>query len=127
MRKAAVVHVHVSRYDEISVKSLWPTMSKDKKFMQFFPDNYAEGKSPSRDYFFDLLNTLYPEYLAKIMAHANKERHSATGEGMKKDSINISDSWQEQLKAMPYLSRKFDKSTFMVILKNHFHGNLLFL
>ena len=106
LRKAAIKAVEVPRYDELSVKKLWPSMSKDAKLMQFFPNDFAESRGPSRDYFFDILNTLYPDYMVKIMAHANKERHSATGEGMKNESIAISQSWQEQLKAMPYLSRK---------------------
>ena len=106
LRKAAIKAVEVPRYDELSVKKLWPSMSKDRKFMQFFPDDFAESRGPSRDYFFDILNTLYPDYMVKIMTHANKERHSATGEGMKTESIHISESWTEQLKAMPYLSRK---------------------
>ena len=81
-------------------------MSKDAKFMQYFPDDFAETKTPSRSYFFNILSTLHHDYLVKITAHANKERHSATGEGMKTESIQISESWTEQLKAMPYLSRK---------------------
>ena len=106
MRKAAVVHIEVSRYDEVSVKRLRPSLSKDKKFMQFFPDDFAESRGPSREYFFNILSTLYPDYLVKITAHANKERYSATGEGMKNESIQISESWQEQPKSMPYLSCK---------------------
>ena len=106
LRKAAIKAVEVPRYDELSVKKLWPSMSKDKKFMQFFPDDFAESRGPSREYFFNILSTLYPDYLVKITAHANKERYSATGEGMKNESITISESWQEQLKAMPYLSCK---------------------
>ena len=82
-------------------------------FIQFFPDDFAERRGPSRDYFFDILNTLYPDYMVKIMAHANKERHSATGEGMKNESIAISQSWQEQLKSMPYLSRKLKQGNLV--------------
>ena len=106
LKKAAIKAVEVPRYDELSVKKLWPSMSKDKKFMQFFPDDFAESKGPSREYFFNILSTLYHDYLVKITAHANKERYSATGEGMKNESITISESWQEQLKSMPYLSCK---------------------
>ena len=47
-------------------------MAKDATFMLYFPDNFAENKGPSRTYFFDILNTLYPKYLAQIMSHANK-------------------------------------------------------
>ena len=37
--------------------------------MRYFPSTYPKGKGPPRDYFFNVLNTLHPEYLTKIMAH----------------------------------------------------------
>ena len=40
------------------------------------------------------------------MLHADKQRMTTEGEAMKKQSINISEYWNEQLKAMPYLSCK---------------------
>ena len=54
-----------------------------------------------------MLNTLHPEYLAQIMFHANEQRMSSTGDSTKAESIRITEFWEEQLKAMPYLSRKF--------------------
>ena len=104
--KKAITTVHVPRYDELSVKQLWPALAKDPGFRQYFPDNFAEHKGPSRSYFFDILNTLYPEYLTQISDHANKQRMTATGDGMADDRIHISEAWQERLNAMPYLSRK---------------------
>ena len=77
---------------------------KDPKFMTFFPDKYPKGKVPPRDYFFNVLNTLQPEYLQQVMAHAAKQRMSAEGENMQRESIKISQFWEEQLRAMPYLS-----------------------
>ena len=35
----------------------------DEKFMRLFADKYPDGKGPSREYFFNILNTLYPDYL----------------------------------------------------------------
>ena len=64
--------VKVPHYDELSVKRLWPMLIKDAEFTKYFPDKYPPGKGPPREYFFDILNTLYPEYLSEIMAHANK-------------------------------------------------------
>ena len=48
------------------------------------------GKGPPRDYFFNVLNTLHPEYLAKIMAHADEQRFAAEGQKMKDETIEIS-------------------------------------
>lgn len=72
----------------------------------YFPDKYPEGKAPPREYFFNVLNTVHPNYLGQIMAHANKQRWTTDGDKMKKESIKISQYWQEQLEAMPYLTRK---------------------
>ena len=72
MKKADVQRIAVPHYDELSVKNLWPQFSKDKEFTQYFPDKYPVGKGPPRQYFFDILNTLYPEYLEQVMKHANE-------------------------------------------------------
>ena len=107
LKKAEVATIEVPHYDELSVRSLWPEFKKDADFMRHFPSTYPKGKGPPRDYFFNVLNTLQPEYLAKVMAHANEQRMSSAGEGNKAESIKISEFWEEQLKAMPYLSCKF--------------------
>ena len=107
MKKSHVQKVSVPHYDELSVKSLWPQFSKDKEFTQYFPDKYPVGKGPPRQYFFDILNTLHPEYLQQVMNHANEQRMSANSGITKKESIAISQYWEEELKSMPYLSCKF--------------------
>ena len=64
MKKADVEKVTVPHYDELSVKALYPQFSKDATMMAYFPDVYPKGKGPPRDYFFNVLNTLHPDYLA---------------------------------------------------------------
>ena len=98
--------IEVPHYDELSVKNIFPQFKKDPNMMRFFPDVYPKGKGPLREYFFNVLNTIYPEYLAKILAHAAEQRFAADGEKMKNETIEISEYWAEQLKDMPYLSRK---------------------
>ena len=93
-------------YEELSVKNIYPMLMKDKEFQQYFPDHYAKGKGPNRDYFFNLLATLQPDYLWQLVEHANKQRMTGEGEMLKSQSIKMSEYWEEQLKAMPYLSSK---------------------
>ena len=93
-------------YDELSVKNIFPQFKKDPNMMRFFPDVYPKGKGPPREYFFNVLNTIHHEYLAKILAHADQQRFATEGEKMKNETIEISEYWAEQLKDMPYLSRK---------------------
>ena len=42
-------------------------------------DKIVYFKTPCNDecYFFDIMNTVYPEYLAKVMEHANQMRMTA--------------------------------------------------
>ena len=54
-----VVHVAVPRYDELSVKKLWPLMQRDQVFMQYMPDPVPDGRLPEREYFWNVLNTLH--------------------------------------------------------------------
>ena len=83
--------------------------------MAYFPSTYPKGKSAPRDYFFNILNTIHPDYLAQVMAHANKQRMSAEGEAQAAQRIQISEYWQEQLASMPYLSRK----SIFICITNH--------
>lgn len=86
-KKKEVDYVHVSHYQELSVKNLWEDMKNDEEFMKYFQDDYAEDKRPCREYFFNILNTLYPDYLAQIMQHSAKERFTAQGEDQQKQAI----------------------------------------
>ena len=94
-KKAEVATIEVPQYDELSVKTLWPEFRKDAEFMKYFPSTYPKGKGPPRKYFFDVVNTMYPEYLAKVMMHANEQRMAVHGEGQQSQTIKISQYWEE--------------------------------
>ena len=63
LRKAEVKHVDIPHYEELSVRNIYPMFKVNKRVMQYLPDKYAKGKGPPRDYFFNLLATLEPDYL----------------------------------------------------------------
>ena len=104
MMKSAVKQIEVPHYEEISVKALYPELKKDAEMMSYLPDKYPAGKAPPREYFFNILNTIHPEYLEKVMQHASKQRMTTEGEAMQQQSIKISDFWAEKLGEMPFLS-----------------------
>ena len=85
---------------------------------KYFPDVFPEGKGPPREYFYNILNTVHPDFLAQMLAHANKQRMTTEGEKGLKESIQISQFWDEQLKAMPYLSSKYYQRSIPHILSN---------
>ena len=107
LKKAQVAFIQVPHYDELSVKRLYPQLHKDPKFLSYFPDKYPKDKGPPRTYFFNVLNTIYPDFLQECMHHANEQRMAAFGEGQQNESIAISKYWEEELKSMPYLTCKF--------------------
>ena len=74
--------IEVPHYEELSTKALWPQFKKDPAMNCYFPDKYPKDKGPPREYFFNILNTVHPNYLGQIMAHANEQRHTTAGEAM---------------------------------------------
>ena len=104
LKKNAVTTIEVPYYDELSVKRLWPQYKKDPEFQKYFPDAFPGDKGPSREYFFGILNTLYPEYLKKVMAHSNDMRWTAQAPDTQKTTIKITEAWRKELESMPYLS-----------------------
>ena len=92
LKKKAVTTIEVPHYDELSVRKLWPQYKKDVEFAKYFPDSFQDGKGPARSYFFAILNTIYPDYLAKIMSHANKMRWTSKAPDTQKSSINITEA-----------------------------------
>ena len=93
MKKSEVRFIKVPQYDELSVKNLWPEFKKDADFVSYFPATFPKGKGPPREYFFDILNTLHPEYLGQVLQHANEQRMSAQAEGLQREAIAITDFW----------------------------------
>ena len=93
MKKKAVDFIHVPGWDELAVKKLWPDLKEDAEFKVYFQDEYANEKGPCREYFFNILNTVYPEYLGNIMSHAAKERFALDGAAGKTEAIKATEEW----------------------------------
>ena len=77
LKKSACKFANVPRYDELSVKNLFPRFKDDPEVMQFLQDEYPKNRQPDREYFFTILNTIHPTYVSKLIAHANEQRFSA--------------------------------------------------
>ena len=69
--------INVPKFDELSTKNIYPLFKQDPAFMIYFPNEFPKDRLPHREYFFTVLNTVYPEYLAKLITHANKMRFAS--------------------------------------------------
>ena len=107
LKKAAVRMVSVPSYKELAVSKIWAEVKDDPELKLYFCEEYSDGKYPARDYFFNVLNTGYPDYLASLIKHAHEQRNGASGEGNAMEVIEIADEWMEELKSFPFRSRKF--------------------
>ena len=72
--------VNVPKYDELSVKNIFPKFKRDAEVMQYLMDEYPANRLPDRDYFFTVLNTVHPEHVRKMIEHAQAQRFSAQGQ-----------------------------------------------
>ena len=77
---ARVRTVNVPLYDELSVRKFYPMFQGDEEVMKYLPDPTPDMRVPDRTYFFNIMNTLKPEYMKKVIAHANNLRMSAQAE-----------------------------------------------
>ena len=102
-----VIFVNVPKYDEISVKNVWPMIQQDKELMAFFPEKLPKGRMPDRAYTFNVLNTLREDYVAGIIKHAQQQRNTAADNSMQAQFIRVTPAWQEQLEKIPFVSSKF--------------------
>ena len=76
-----VNRVNVPHYDELAVATFWPMMHDDERFMRFFPSKLPKGRVPDREYFWNIMHTLHPDYVQNLIRHAQEQRNSAANKG----------------------------------------------
>ena len=98
--------VNVPHYDELSVKKFLPKFSNDEQVMKFIPEVSIESRIPARDYFWNILNTVHPDYVKNVIEHANNLRMKANDETKPHEYIEVSEQWWQKLNAVPFVSCK---------------------
>ena len=84
-----------------------PKLRGNAEFMEYMPDSLPAGKSINRDYFMTVLYSLYPEYMMKIIDHANSQRFASANSANNMDEIKVTQKMFDELTALPFHSRKF--------------------
>ena len=82
-------------------------LKADHEFASYFPTYAKEKTLPERDYFFDVLGTLRPQYLQRIVAFANKQR-GKKGERPETAYIACNPAFLDELKQCNSISSKMD-------------------
>jgi hypothetical protein len=50
-------------YEELSVKKILDMVKNESELISYLPDELLTKKIPEREYFFNILNTVYPGFL----------------------------------------------------------------
>jgi len=97
----------VPKFDELAVTKVFPLLQDNAAFMSYFPDALPKGRVVSRDYFWNVLNTIDEAYVSHLVSHANSVRYSAKAAADQTQTIEVTDEWADLLVANPYISCKF--------------------
>ena len=92
-------------FDEIGVKALYQKVLHQPGMAQYFPDKLPKGRQMSKSYMYNIWNTIHPENVQAVFEYANSVRYAVDNEKMKENTILITEEWQRELEAMPFVSK----------------------
>ena len=107
LKLSEVKWIAVPRYDELSVQNMYPKFKKDPQLSMLMPNHLPKGRLPDREYFFNCLNTLYPQYTAELVSEANKNRFESSRKSDDHAVVKVSQEWWDKLTEIPFKSRKY--------------------
>jgi hypothetical protein len=67
-----VRQIIVPKLDELGIKYMLQMVKDDEELMMYLPDDYLKKMVPDRAFFFNTINTIYPNYLYNLVVAANK-------------------------------------------------------
>jgi len=104
--RAQLRPIEVPKYDELSVVNLIADIMKEKELAKFFPEQRTKADLPDRQFFFNVVNTSDPDYLAALLKHAHDLRFGAKNPQDNPTTIEVNEQWAKELQASPFYSRK---------------------
>ena len=70
--------INIPKFDELSVKNICSRYMEDVGVMRFMPSRLPKGKYPDREYYFNVLNTVHPDHVKKMVDYANEQRYKSS-------------------------------------------------
>ena len=104
--RAQLRPVEVPKYDELSVVSLIADIMKEKELAKFLPEQRTRADLPDRQFFFNVVITTDPDYLAALLKHAHNLRFGAKNPQDNPTTIEVNEQWAKELQASPFYFRK---------------------
>ena len=98
--------IEVPKYDELAVNSIFDRFKADEGLMAFLPDRLPKGRVPDRTYFFNVLHSLYPDFVKQMVRVAQDNRHVAAKNSSDNGVVKVSDDWWKKLNDISFTSCK---------------------
>ena len=73
-RICEVNFINVPLIEELSVLKVLDMIRDDEEIKTYFPDEFFTKKTPERKFFFDVINTVYEDFLPPLINHASQLR-----------------------------------------------------
>ena len=106
--------INIPRYEELSVKNLYQDAMKDPDVSQYLPDLEQNSKKyPEREFFFNVLGSVKPDYLKLIVKESEQKRFTGSDDKNKNETIMMTDHWLHELNKYPYISSKLQLLTLI--------------
>ena len=67
---------------------------------------------------YNVWNTIHPENVQAVFEYANSVRYAVDNEKMKENTILITEEWQRELEAMPFVSKVKGKMSALLKQKS---------
>ena len=100
-----VSHIIVPKLDELGIKHMLIMIKDDVELKRYFPDEYFKKLVPDRAFFFNTINTMYPEFLSTLISNAHQQRMHVDESYQAEQTIEASDEWLANLQAIPFVSK----------------------
>jgi hypothetical protein len=102
LKTAELRQTAIPRYEELSVKNLYKDAMSDVEVCQYLPDlEQNSSKLPEREFFFNVLGTVKPEYLKYIIEQTEQYRFKGSDENSRSNIIMMTDKWLQELNNTP--------------------------
>ena len=105
-KSSEVKIINMPKYDELSCKNVSKLVRSDPHVQQYLKDEWCSDKQPvNKEYFFNVLNTCYPDYLPQLIKHSSSNRFKNQEKPENDETILCTQEWADELNAHPYYSR----------------------
>jgi hypothetical protein len=98
--------IEVPHYDELSVDALIKDVMTIPDLGKFFLEQKTPANRPDREFFFNIINTVDPDYLSALIRHAQGLRFGSSARSKEDNIIEVNEYWRKELEASPNYSSK---------------------